>query len=40
MTGGIWIAKSANFSDGAALVLDKNGIALNGASISLVASSA
>lgn len=40
MTGGIWIAKSANFSDGAALILDKNGIALNGASISLVASSA
>ena len=35
MTGGIWIAKSAAYSDGAAVVIDKSGIALNGATITL-----
>lgn len=38
-TSGLWIAKSSTYSDGAAVVVDKNGIALAGSKISLNASS-
>ena len=35
---GLWIAKSSAYSNGAAVVLDKSGLAMNAANISLVAS--
>lgn len=39
MNGGIWIAKSATYSDGAAVVINKDGIAMAGSTISLNADS-
>lgn len=36
---GLWIAKSGAYSDGAALVIDKTGIALHGAAINLTTTS-